>query len=281
MIWQIDWDDAFDNGGYIAGAADYPGRWATEAATFRDRMEADGRLRADLAYGEGPRERLDLFAPESETAGLVVIVHGGYWLRFDKSYWSHLAGGCVSRGWHVAMPSYPLAPETRIADITQAVARAVASAAEEVAGPIRLVGHSAGGHLVSRMMCDGVLPTPAAERLAGVVSISGLHQLGPLMATGMNDRLGLTGAEAEAESPAAQAPRAGVPLVAWVGAQERPEFLRQTRLIEEAWGRRGAEVSAVYDPGRNHFTVIEPLTRPDSALTAAILSGAAGLAGPA
>jgi len=275
MTSQIDWDDAFDNGGYIAGAADYPDRWATEAATFRDQMEADGRLRADLPYGEGPRERLDLFAPEGASAGLVVFVHGGYWLRFDKSYWSHLSAGCVSRGWHVAMPSYPLAPEARIAEITRAVARAVASAAAEVAGPIRLAGHSAGGHLVSRMMCEGVLPAPVAERLAGVVSISGLHQLDPLMATAMNDRLGLTQEEAAAESPAAQAPLAGVPLIAWVGAQERPEFLRQTRLIEEVWGRRGADVSAVYDPGRNHFTVVEPLIRPDSALTGAVLSGAA------
>ena len=273
---QIDWTDAFENGAYIAGAADYPGRWAGQAADFRAELEAQGRLRADLPYGEGPRERFDLCAPECGSAGLVVFVHGGYWLRFDKSTWSHLAAGCVARGWHVALPSYPLAPEARIGAITRSVARAVALAAAEVAGPIRLAGHSAGGHLVSRMMCAGVLPDEVAGRLAGVVSISGLHQLGPLLSAAMNDRLGLTEAEAEAESPAAQEPLPDVPLVAWVGAQERPEFLRQTRLIEEVWRRKGASVAAVYDAGHNHFTVIEALTQPDSPLTEAVLSGTSG-----
>ena len=44
------------------------------------------------------------------------------------------------------MPGYVLAPEVRIAAITAMVADAVAAAAAEVAGPIRLAGHSAGGH---------------------------------------------------------------------------------------------------------------------------------------
>jgi hypothetical protein len=276
MSWQIDWTDAFENGAYIDGAEDYPDRWAAQAAAFRAELEGQGRLRADLAYGEGPRERFDLCAPAGASVGLVVFVHGGYWLRFDKWTWSHLAAGCVARGWHVALPSYPLAPEARIPAITRAVARAVTAAAGEVAGPVRLAGHSAGGHLVSRMMCAGVLPEEVAGRLAAVVSISGLHQLGPLMSTAMNDRLRLTEAEAEAESPAAQAPLPGVPLIAWVGAQERPEFLRQTRLIEEVWGRKGASVSAVYEAGHDHFTVIEALALPDSPLTGAVLSGRPG-----
>ena len=268
---MIDWDDAFSNMGYVPGAKDLPAQWAREAAAFREAAERDNRLSADIAYGEGPRERMDLFAPEGVSAGLVVFVHGGYWRMFDKSSWSHLAAGCVARGWTVALPSYPLAPEARISGITQAIARAVTTAAERVPGPIRLTGHSAGGHLVTRMMCAGALPEDVAARLARVVSISGLHQLGPLVSTQMNDTLRLTAQEAEAESPAALEPLKTVHLTAWVGAQERPEFLRQTRLIEEVWGLRGADVSAVYDPGHHHFSVIEALTRPDSPLTDELL----------
>ena len=49
---------------------------------------------------------------------LVVFVHGGYWLRFHRDIWSHFAQGLTARGWAVAMPSYTLAPEARIAAMT-------------------------------------------------------------------------------------------------------------------------------------------------------------------
>lgn len=268
---MIDWDDAFNNMGYVPGAKDLPAQWSAAASAYRQEMAQAGRLTEDLAYGEGPRERMDLFAPAGDRSGLVVFVHGGYWRMFDKSFWSHLAAGCVARGWTVALPSYPLAPEARISEITGAIGRAVARAAKRVPGPIRLAGHSAGGHLVARMICPGALPGDVAARLVRVVSISGLHQLGPLVKTEMNATLRLTPEEARAESPAALEPLKTVHLTAWVGAQERPEFLRQTRLIEEVWGLKGADVSAVYDPGHHHFSVIEALARPDSSLTDEIL----------
>ena len=68
--------------------------------------------------GTAPRNRFDLFLPEDAPKGLVVFVHGGYWVRFDKSYWSHLARGSVEHGYAVAMPSYTLCPQTRISGIT-------------------------------------------------------------------------------------------------------------------------------------------------------------------
>ena len=47
-----------------------------------------------------------------------MFVHGGYWLRFDRDMWSHLAAGAVARGWACAIPSYTLAPEARISAMT-------------------------------------------------------------------------------------------------------------------------------------------------------------------
>ena len=101
---MIDWDDAFDNSGYIAGAELYAERWGAAAAEFRAGAKTRGELQADLGYGERPRNRLDLFHP-AKPAGLVVFVHGGYWLRLDKSFWSHLAQGPLASDWAVAIPS--------------------------------------------------------------------------------------------------------------------------------------------------------------------------------
>jgi arylformamidase len=264
----IDWQDALANADYIAGGAEYPARWAATAAAFRD--HALGQF--DLPYGRAPRAVLDLFRPAQTPKGLVVFVHGGYWLRFDKSYWSHLAAGPLAQGWAVAMPSYTLAPDVRISAITQSVAQAIAQAALHVDGPIRLVGHSAGGHLVSRMVCDDSPVAPEAlARVQGVVSVSGVHDLRPLLCNTMNETLRLDRAEAAAESPALRAPRAGIAVTAWVGACERPEFLRQSALLAESWTRQGVSVPLIVEPARHHFDVIDGLSLPDHPLTRAVI----------
>lgn len=112
-------DDAYANAAHIAGADAYPARWAAKAAAFREAMSETGHARLDHAYGPGAREALDLFLPRGEPTGLCVFVHGGYWLRFDRSYWSHLAAGALARGWAVAMPSYDLCPDVMIGKITR------------------------------------------------------------------------------------------------------------------------------------------------------------------
>jgi acetyl esterase/lipase len=262
-----DWDDAYANAPHIPGAEGFEARWERDAPAFRAAHPPEV-----LAYGAHPRERIDLFRPERSPRGLVVFVHGGYWKSRDRSLWSHLAAGPLGRGWAVAMPGYVLAPEARIAAIGRGIARAVAAAAEAMPGPVVLAGHSAGGHLVVRQVCaDGLLPAALAGRVLRAVSISGVHDLRPLLRTALNAELRLDAREAAAESPALLAPGEGVRLHAWVGGAERPEFLRQSALLANVWTGLGAETSLTVAPGRHHFDVIDPLTDPDSDLVAALI----------
>ncbi|THF58894.1 alpha/beta hydrolase [Ollibium composti] len=267
-----DWDDAYANSPHIVGSEDLPDLWARQAKTFRDELAAAGRARLDIAYGSGERNRLDLFLPQGTPAGLAVFIHGGYWMAFDKGSWSHLARGAVERGYAVAMPSYTLCPDARIADISREVGAAIAKAADLVPGPVVLTGHSAGGHLASRMV-SVTTPLPAAvqARIRNTVSISGVHDLRPLMTTGMNETLHLDEAEALAESPALLRPMAGARITCWVGGGERGEFLRQNALLANVWTGLGATTTAVVEPDRHHFSVIEGLADPDHALTRTLL----------
>ncbi len=260
-------DDAYDNTGHIRGAAGYPDAWADAASDFRSLESALGRARLNLPYGPADRQRYDLFYPAGRPAGLAVFVHGGYWRRFGRADWSHLAAGCTGAGWACAVPSYTLAPAARIAGITTEIAAAVTAAAGQVAGPIVLAGHSAGGHLVARMaMADGPLAGDVAARLTRVVPISPVADLRPLLRTSMNADLRLDAAEAEAESPVLGRPREGVAVTVWVGADERPAFHDQARWLGAAWGApvRLAE-------GRHHFDVIDALRDPGSAMIADLL----------
>lgn len=266
------WDDAYTNGGNIAGGDRWPAAWEAPAREFREKLSALGRAKLGIAYGDRPRNQLDLFLPEGTPAGLVVFVHGGYWMALDRSYWSHLAGGAVERGYAVAMPSYTLCPEIRIGDIVSEIGAAIGKAAELIEGPIMLTGHSAGGHLVSRMISDTTPLSPALRaRLRNVVSISGVHDLRPIMNTGMNKTLHIDEAEALRESPALLRPIDGARITCWVGGGERAEFLRQNALLANIWTGLGATTAAVVEPDRHHFNVIDGLADPEHPLTSALL----------
>ncbi|MDD9921944.1 MAG: alpha/beta hydrolase [Boseongicola sp.] len=260
-------DIAYNNADFIPNAEDFIQSWEVDARTFRETEAAIGRARLNVSYGDDEREKLDIFHPSGPAEGLVIFVHGGYWLRFDRSFWSHFAAGCTSRGYAVAMPSYPLAPDARIAGITRSIAQAVEVAASLVRGPIVLTGHSAGGHLVARMACrDIAIAQPIRDRIARIVPISPVADLRPLLETTMNQTLHLDEAEAEAESPVLHAkPEVGVSV--WVGAEERPAFLDQARWLNEAWGS-----DSHIAPGRHHFDILDLLLESDGPLVNDLLT---------
>ena len=97
MIYHVtDWDDAYANGAHIPQAEGFVPRWQDAAARFRD------------SHPPQPLGRGHLFRPAGTAQGLMVFVHGGYWMRFEPSLWSHLAAGALARGWAVAMPAVNL-----------------------------------------------------------------------------------------------------------------------------------------------------------------------------
>lgn len=258
-----DWDDEFANMAHIEGSNKLPAYWATEGAAYREKVSPI----QTLAYGTAERETVDWVMPDAEPKGLVVFVHGGYWMRTSPSDWTHLAEGARARGWAVAMVGYTLAPQASVTQITQQVSTAVTFAANHVSGPIILTGHSAGGHLVTRLLCsDTALSSSVLNRIVHTLPISGVFDLRPLLWTQMNDVLKLSDAEAIAASPVLHRPMGAPQFTFWVGAEERPEFIRQNRLMCTMWDGLGAKVSLVEDPGKHHFSVIEAMRDPSSTL---------------
>ncbi|MEP2978449.1 MAG: alpha/beta hydrolase [Lentilitoribacter sp.] len=263
-----DWDLAYDNRGYVPNIEKLIGDLPEKAADYRSKSNC----KLNISYGATERMVYDLFMPESTPIGLMVFIHGGYWHLTDKSVWSHLAKGAVDSGWAVILPSYELCPNVKIADITTMLGNAINQAAQNIEGPIVLSGHSAGGHLVCEMMSEGSpLGDDVIPRLKKVISISGLCDLRPLLNTKMNDVLDLDINSAKAASPALKVPLKNIPLVAWVGAAERAEFLRQNALIANIWHGLGVDITIVEEPDKHHFSVVEGMRDQNSALVNALL----------
>ena len=264
-----DFDTAYDNGLAVPQVDSYIAAWLEKAPAFRASW-TDCQL--DLRYGEGARNIYDYFLPKGTPKGTLVFIHGGYWRRFDKSYWSHLAGGALAQGWRVAIPSYTLAPNARVADIVGEVAQAVNHICHGVEGPIVLVGHSAGGHLVSRLMCSDTALTDAVKaRLQHVVSLSGVHDLRPLLKLEINSDIQLDEQEAKLQSPALLHPIENVKLSCIVGADELPEFVRQSGVLANIWTGFGVDTGSWQIAGRHHFDIIDDLQSGDTALTLHLL----------
>ncbi|WP_376873535.1 alpha/beta hydrolase [Albirhodobacter sp. R86504] len=258
-----DWDAMYDNAPAIPKGHEWPQRWVDPAQTARETFLAAGRAKIGVKYGDRPRNRYDLFLPDDVPRGVVIFVHGGFWMGLDESYWSHFAQGPLAHGFAVAVPTYTLAPEARISEMTREIAQAISHAARDIAGPIHLCGHSAGGHLVTRMVVEnGPLAPEVSGRIKQVLSVSGLHDLRPMLKYWRNKTLHLDLTEAVRESPALLAPQPGVRLTCWAGAMETPEFLRQNALLANIWRGLGSATSCVEEPMRHHFNILDGLTDP-------------------
>jgi arylformamidase len=115
-----------------------------------------------------------------------------------------------------------------------------------------------------------------ADLVRSGVAISGVFELEPLVATSINDLVGLDAASARAASPLLWPAPEGRKLVAAVGGDESSEFLRQARVIAEAWAKAGLRTECLVVPGTDHFTVVDELSKPASALFGSVVRLARG-----
>jgi len=252
-------------------------RYAELSAAARDAL----RPVQDLRYGDGPQETLDLFVPATPSRGTLVFVHGGYWRALDKADFLFVATPFVDAGYAVAVINYDLCPAVSIATIVEECRRAVGwivrEGARHGANASRIVvsGHSAGGHLAAML-----LATPAGawglarHPIAGAVSVSGVHDLRPLVLFSFNVDFRLDDAEAARQSPMLLRPATDAPIVVAVGADETSEFVRQAQLLWDAWpsNRPADAVAPMLIPRRNHFSVVADYADAGSTLTRATLA---------
>ena len=240
-------------------------RWREQSAAVR----AAQRHESDYAYGDTADERLDLFPAEHPGAPLLVFIHGGYWRSLDKSDFSFIAPPFVEAGIAVAVTHYGLAPATRLEDMVRQQLRALTWLYRNIPAlgidrrRIVVAGHSAGGHLAA-MLAAADWPQWAADLpadlLAGILSISGLHDLVPLARTPfLAADLQLDEAAARRVSPISYRPHQAVPVITAVGAAESREFHRQSALLRSAWPHN-VRRHLVLD-GCHHLAAVETLAQ--------------------
>ncbi|MBC8024298.1 MAG: alpha/beta hydrolase [Burkholderiales bacterium] len=247
----------YNNRALVPEHAAFFARWEKDSAYVRQTLECE----TDVAYGPDARHRIDLF-PAPNPRGTLVFIHGGYWRSLDKSMFSWLAAPYGAAGIGVAMPNYRLAPAVRIDDIVEDAIAATnwlmlngvkhRMATERVV----LSGHSAGGHLTAALFA-----TPWSQlrfdpaRIVGGVPISGIADFEPIRRFSFNTDFRLDAAAVQRLDLHTRAPTLDAPLVVAVGGWESSEFIRQSRLLADAW--RAHVRALLVLPGLNHFSVVD------------------------
>jgi arylformamidase len=262
-----------------AAVPEHP-RWLAMYPEASRKAVAALQPKLDLRYGPGAKETLDLFVPHTPPRGTFVFFHGGYWRAFDKADFSFVAPPLVAEDIAVAVVNYELCPAVSIGTIVEQSRRAMLwlarNGAAEGASIDRIVvgGHSAGGQLVGMLFATdwsayGLSRTP----FIGGLSLSGVHDVEPLVLSSMNVDLKLDADEARRVSPVRFASRTDAPLFIACGADETSEFLRQSQLMFDAWPRNQPPgmTAPLFIPDRHHFNVVMDHADGGTALTRAVL----------
>jgi arylformamidase len=265
---------------YNVGAAlpDSP-RWlhwyGQESAVARRELECVLNVR----FGPTLDETVDVFPAARPGAPILVFIHGGYWRWGSSKDFSLVARGPVGRGITVVVTNYSLCPKVTLPEITRQSRAAIAWLHREgrrfSGDPTRIyvAGHSAGGQQVGRLAATDWargygLP---ADTIKGGVPISGIFDLHPLRYSFLQPKLLLTHEVILHESPLLNILPTGPPLLVSLGDAESEEFRRQSTEYLEAWKANGLRGNLLIQEGKHHFSAIEGLADPESALCEALL----------
>lgn len=244
------------------------------AATLADWTRRSADLRAarsetlNLPYGPKPRNRIDLFRCGKPSAPLFVFIHGGYWQRNAKEFFSCMAEGPLAQGFDAAIVGYTLAPEATLTEIVAETHAAIRWLRQEGprygvgTGSLVVSGWSAGGHLTAMAM--------TLDEVDAGFAISGVFDIEPCRLNYLNEKLRLSEDEALALSPLHHLPKQSGPLMLAYGVAELPELQRQSKDYARARGDAGLPTRLLALVGHDHFSILEELIKPDGKLTAAL-----------
>ena len=240
------------------------------------KLAAEARMRRDLPYGPGPRQRLDLVFPPGDPvdAPLHVFVHGGYWRSGSKDAHTLVAAPVLAAGGIAAIVGYELMPETRLGAIVGQVRAAIrhiaASAPEFGADPARLSvsGHSAGAQLAALLAAraPGDREAPDLPELRALLLVSGIYDLSGIPGSFLRDEARMRVDEAADWSPATSRHAPGPKRVVTRGALETAPFQDQAEALAADLRAGGHAIELRREAGRNHLDIVLDLADPDAPL---------------
>ncbi len=223
------------------------------------------RKLTDIAYGEDPRQRLDLYIPETPDPArrVVVFIYGGAWTSGRRQDYLFVAQALADAGFHVVVPDYRLSPNPRFPGFVEDGASAMRWAQDNVAAHggdasrIFLAGHSAGAHIALMLAADTPYLRQAGfgrARLKGVVGIAGPYDFLPFSSNSVRDVF--AGSDPASTQPINFVGRGLPPALLLHGDADETVLLRNSQRLGAAWQAAGNEAEVKVYSGVGHIGIV-------------------------
>ncbi len=234
---------------------------------------------ADLAYGDHPLRKLDIYPAAGDgKAPVHVFFHGGYWRAQDKQNFACVAAPLVAAGVTTVVVNYELCPGSTLDGVAASALAALGWVSREIArfggdpGRISLSGHSAGAHLVAECLAhdwsaEGVDP----GSIVGAVLISGIYDPRPVIGTSVNAEVRLTEDVARRRDVERRPVQVGCPASLFAGGLEPWHWVDQTYRYAHHLHRSGANPEVHVLPRWGHFDILNDLVEGEGPISNAIL----------
>lgn len=230
---------------------------------------SDYELRADIAYGEHPHQRLDIYRPKEikQPAPVVIFIYGGRWREGAREDYRFVAQALSSIGAIAIIPDYGKFPAVQFPDFVTDAARAVRwvtdHSAELEGDPQRIfiMGHSAGAQISALLALDprylraqGVEP----QQLRGMIGLAGAYDFLPFTDMDVAEvfanvtDLGTT-------QPINYACNPHAPLLLLYGEDDKTVMPGNSVRLAERIRSCGGQVSTQAYPGIGHIGIIGSL----------------------
>jgi acetyl esterase/lipase len=246
--------------GLLASLAGFLGG-CTPAALLNATVPRKGfTLEPDIAYGPGPRQKLDLYRPDTPRADgkAVIFFYGGSWDSGSKGDYLFVAQALTARGYTVVIPDYRIYPEVRFPAFVQDGAQAVRWARDRVgSGKLFVMGHSAGAHIALMLVTNTpYLQAAGVDRLKlpGVVGLSGPYDFLPLTSAKL---IAIFGGANNPDIEAITFAAAPLPPALLIhGTADDTVYPRNSEHLAAAWRKAGAPIALKLYPGVSHVDVV-------------------------
>lgn len=216
-----------------------------------------------LAYGELPRQTMDIYRAATPKAGapLIVFVYGGGWTDGKKSMYKFVAEGFTKDGYDVVVPDYRLYPDSLYPDmITDTGAAIVKAGGLFPDRPLVLIGHSAGAYnVLMSALAPEISGVPVCDRVAGIVSLAG-----PTGAYPMTDEPYVTifpNRLTADDAPINRADQPLPPVFLVNGDEDSTVGPENAKKMAHALTNAGHRASAMIYPDMNHIDPVRYLSR--------------------